>query len=1754
MRFVRKPWLGLLWLCLGLAATPLFAQTPPFSYTSDVRDTLGRMREDEERRLMDPALGRVPYERLAAERERLIKAQKLGTLPTQAAIPGITWQERGPSNAGGRTRALLFDPNDPAKKKVWAASPAGGLWYTNDITDVNASWTPVSDTWENTVVTALAADPSNPQVMYAGTGNLVSFEQTVGGGIWKTTNGGVTWVRINSTVPTTTAAPSLGQAFRYIHRIVVNSVGVVFAATQSGVIRSTDGGSSWSYVLAPNQGIGYGTNTGSYWYDSVLDLELATDGILYASFAPTRLFKSTDGTGMAWTEITPTNVPAGGEHTELALASSTSGSSQVIYAVTKDYNNTTYSNDIKWFCRSTNGGSTWTNVTIPTQSWGYHFTLGNGHTALSLIVDPANPNLLLAGGYNLFRSADGGATWSTALDINYEYQQAFAFQPNSKGVAFATQNGVRWSGSLGDAAVVAPSVTRRNANYRVSEIRSVAMKEIAGGDYVFSSTDKNGYIKMNGPGLTEGILVAGGSSGMTFIDKDQPTVQLFNSYGTYFLYDGTSVTSLFSGYYGADPNPADYDSQTNTLYLYEYANNAYSVRRVTGIGSSATTTTYIPLPGVNYVASYIKLGTNNASLFVSAYASETIKLFRITNLNQSTPTVTMLNTSSLPLYTTVSSIDVGSSDNDILLTLSNYGVVSVWFSNDGGSTWTSKDPAGSGLPDVPVYAGIFNPQNRQQVLLGTAIGVWTTNSFFDPNPSWGVSNSGMPLAGVNRFTYRLSDGRLLAATRGRGIYETNAFAIPYTPSSIALTSVSNTTLCAGSPLSVSFTTSGPDFTGTINYEVWISDANGSFTNQKRIGTGTSSPVSMTLPTGANGLPYGTKYLVRVVAAELSLTSSASSQTLTIGNLSSASIQPVRLADFVQYNSSASICPGDQIRLTVSGNPIADGYLWSYNGTLLTGATSGTFLAGSSGNYTVQVRQAGCIATSSAYSVYSSSSPYIYITTKFGNRPQCDDEPVAMYSSYYGEQASSQWIRNGTSVTNANSYSYATKSSGSYTLAIALPGCTPYMTPFKLTVGRSLWASLSRDPQKDSVLCTGPATGLVRILISDINNFPIGVSGGYTIDWYRDNKPLTNVQNAHSISVNEPGSYTYELRQGSCTTRSNAITVRQGTVVPPVIDFYSAKNACPGSVRTLYFFGAYTAYPSWQWQKDGVDIPGATGSSYTAQTSGSYTIRGAKGSCMAVSEPISLTFSTNIIPVVINQSKDVSCSNIWLDASAYADLPGTQFRWFKNGVLLATQTGTMLDAYQSGLYSVSITSGSCSGLSQPVKIDPYTLPKTLISVYGNLAVCTANSVKLYASEASTNIQWKRNGVAISGANATYFYPEESGYYSVSFSSYCGTGESESVDVRIGEPTAATITGNALIGSGQTATLPIQLSGPAPWSFTLSNGQTVQNTYLNPHPVSVTATNTTTYSVVNVQNACGTGTSAGQATVTVGSGNADLWLSSLVSSRTPRLGEVVSYSLVVTNEGPQAANGVTISSRLPTGVEFVAAEVGNVSTTNGLVTASVGSVAPSGSQTVSYQLRITQPGTFFTTAQVATTSTPDPDSQPNSGTGDGQDDQTTVDLRTADAAGGLLASANPDQVPLPTTQSNQPAPQAGKVELSLDVRSSMLSAPAGQPQNLSVVVNNRGAVAATNVVVQMLLPTGWSLTNSTGFLVDGQTVRGYVNQLAAGTSAVLVLPVQVNASGVVQAQIQAVNEPVSNASPGNGFTNGERDEANLQIRVK
>ena len=154
----------------------------------------------------------------------------------------LPWVERGPANVGGRTRAIIVDLADPAHATWIAGSVAGGIWRT---TNKGISWISMTDHLPRLSIGALAQAPSRPSVMYAGTGEgYPNGDAAIGDGMFKSTDGGLTWATLSSTLAS--------YDFLFVNRIIVSPLDdtIVMAATNSGLFRSLDGGAIWNKVKA----------------------------------------------------------------------------------------------------------------------------------------------------------------------------------------------------------------------------------------------------------------------------------------------------------------------------------------------------------------------------------------------------------------------------------------------------------------------------------------------------------------------------------------------------------------------------------------------------------------------------------------------------------------------------------------------------------------------------------------------------------------------------------------------------------------------------------------------------------------------------------------------------------------------------------------------------------------------------------------------------------------------------------------------------------------------------------------------------------------------------------------------------------------------------------------------------------------------------------------------------------------------------------------------------------------------------------------------------------------------------------------------------------------------------------------------------------------------------------------------------------------------------------------------------------------
>ena len=253
---------------------------------------------------------------------------------------------------------------------MWLGGVSGGIWKT---TDGGVSWNTMTDFIANLSIACLSLDPTNPNVLYAGTGEVVFGYP--GAGIFKTTDGGTTW----------TLLPNPFN-LQYVHRIAISPINnqiLLAAASYWGVFRSSDAGQTWNRVVNGN----YPGPT----YEQVVFHP--TDGTKCLAAGFREVMFSVDS-GLNWTAAT--GLPSSAQRSELTYAPS---NPSIVYA-SVDYNG-------RHIYRSNDGGHSFADV-------GGSGTGDNGQDgyANTVWVDPTNSNILVVGGVNLWRSVDGGVTWN----------------------------------------------------------------------------------------------------------------------------------------------------------------------------------------------------------------------------------------------------------------------------------------------------------------------------------------------------------------------------------------------------------------------------------------------------------------------------------------------------------------------------------------------------------------------------------------------------------------------------------------------------------------------------------------------------------------------------------------------------------------------------------------------------------------------------------------------------------------------------------------------------------------------------------------------------------------------------------------------------------------------------------------------------------------------------------------------------------------------------------------------------------------------------------------------------------------------------------------------------------------------------------------------------------------------------------------------------------------------------------------------
>ncbi len=301
---------------------------------------------------------------LKKAKEQVKKLAKSNNKITEA----LPWIERGPGNVGGRTRGLVVDPDDPSHQTWFAGSVGGGIWKT---TDAGATWVNKTPDLPNLATVTIVMAKSNHDVMYAGTGEgFYNLDAVEGNGIFKSTDRGETWTQLASTTTNT--------AFKVINRIVVdpNDENVVIAATNNGIFKSTNGGSSWTNVYSSGR------------IQDLVDNPLNFN-TLYATRNSVGVLKSTDG-GNTW--FSSSEGISGVNRMEIDIAPSDTNRLYV----------SAEGSSSKMFM-SLDAGANWVEV-IDASTNNYDWLGGQGWYDNTIAVHPYNENIVFYGGIDLWRA------------------------------------------------------------------------------------------------------------------------------------------------------------------------------------------------------------------------------------------------------------------------------------------------------------------------------------------------------------------------------------------------------------------------------------------------------------------------------------------------------------------------------------------------------------------------------------------------------------------------------------------------------------------------------------------------------------------------------------------------------------------------------------------------------------------------------------------------------------------------------------------------------------------------------------------------------------------------------------------------------------------------------------------------------------------------------------------------------------------------------------------------------------------------------------------------------------------------------------------------------------------------------------------------------------------------------------------------------------------------------------------------------
>jgi Secretion system C-terminal sorting domain len=705
------------------------------------------------------------------------------------AVPTSIWQPIGPfshtntgswSSGQGRVNVVYVDPSN--ENTIYIGTPAGGIWKS---TTGGTSWTALSDNLPQIGVSGIAVDPNNSDVIYISTGDCDGGD-SYSIGVLKSTDGGLTW---------NTTGLTFNDTNSYAGDILIHPTNpnIVLAATSNGIYKSINAGNTWTQVRFGNFSQGR------------IRFKPNDPSIIYG--VSTQRFCRSTNTGDSFITVA-TGLPASSSR---MLMDVTNANDNLIYVLSANS-----SGNFQGVYKSINGGDTFTATNTTTNV----FESPQSGYDLALAVSQTNENEIYVGCLNLWRSLNGGTTfskrnnWSSPTSSRYTHADIHYLRYFGNKLYCGSDGGVYVSST----SATLSNFTDLTSGAQISQFYKIAVSNQSAGKMMGGLQDNGGHALSN------------------------------NQWKNYFGADGMDTA--------VDPNNSNifygFIQFGGNLYISSNAGNSSSggvgapdAETSTGDDGGRWITPLVTNNSGEVFAGYSNLYKLTQGQWVKQNVGEFgIGDFRLISIDPNNDDIMYVSSDSElyksvdrgivfePMFDapgTITSIDVHSSNSNIVYITTQGTSGIVMKSVDGGLTFTSIN---TGLPNIGKNVIVHQGRNVSNPLfVGTSLGVYYRD---DTMSQWEPFDANLPNVSVTDLDINLEDQKITAATYGRGIWQAS-IEVEVPTNDVKIVEITNpisTTLnCSSGIVAPQFVVknSGSSIINTINFSYSYNAINNNFT-------------------------------------------------------------------------------------------------------------------------------------------------------------------------------------------------------------------------------------------------------------------------------------------------------------------------------------------------------------------------------------------------------------------------------------------------------------------------------------------------------------------------------------------------------------------------------------------------------------------------------------------------------------------------------------------------------------------------------------------------------------------------------------------------------------------------------------------------------------------------------------------------------------------------------------------------------------